>query len=119
MRADMPATTRTMTRAGAILLGVLLTVAACGGRSPTTPLDREAFIEVMIELRTAAREFRDPSAFDSRKAQILTDAGITDSTLMQFVRAHRDDPEYMSEIWERIDQQVNPPALQTDTTGPS
>jgi hypothetical protein len=111
--------TRRITSAGALLLGAVLAVPACSGGDPTAPIDRDAFIEVMIELRLAAREFRDPSAFDSRKDQILADAGVSDSTLMRFVRAHQDDPEYMSEIWERIDEQVNPPALLTDTTGAS
>lgn len=103
----------------AAILAALLGVGACRSGDPTAPIDRDEFIEVMIELRLAAREFRDPSAFDSRKEQILADAGISDSTLMHFVRAYRNDPGFMSEIWEEIDRQVNPPALEADTTGVS
>lgn len=100
-------------------MAIGLFAATCTGGDPTAPMDRDEFIEVMIELRLAAREFTDPSAFDSRKAEILQNAGISDSTLVQFVRAHERDPEYMADIWEFIDEQVNPPAFESDTTGPS
>jgi hypothetical protein len=108
-----------MTRLAVLLIGAGLLLAACRGGDLTAPIDRDAFIDVMIELRLAAREFQDPSAFDSRKEEILAQAGISDSTLMQFVRAHQNDPEYMSEIWEVIDQEVNPPSLESDTAGVS
>ncbi|MGH7502807.1 MAG: hypothetical protein ACREL7_13760 [Longimicrobiales bacterium] len=102
-------------RSSTVALLALALAAGCGRAGPTAPMDRDAFIEVMTELRLAAREFKDPSAFDARKADILAAAGVTDSTLMQFVRVYREDPEFMSLIWEEVDERLNPPPFERDT----
>jgi hypothetical protein len=101
------------------LIGLCVLISACQGGDPTAPIERDEFIEVMVELRLAAREFTDPSAFDSRKAEILVAAGVTDSTLIQFARAHQRDPAYMSSIWEIVDERVNSPPFEPDTSGVS
>ncbi len=82
-------------------------VAACGHRQPTA-MDRAAFVRVMADLRQAQRTVHDSDAFDARKREILTQAGVTDSMLMTFVRAHNADAEFMAAVWDTIDRRVNP-----------
>jgi hypothetical protein len=93
-------------RAGLILAALAgLVVSACGGGG-APQLDRATFEDVMVALRTAQQE-TDSAGFDGRRVQILDSAGVTDSLLLGFVRAHATDVRFMSEVWESIDGRVN------------
>jgi len=88
---------------------------ACGPSEPGG-LDRDKFIDVIVELRKAAREYPDSATFDVHKTAILAEAGVTDSVLTEFIRIHNADTRYMAEIWETVDQRVNPtPGQAADT----
>jgi len=93
------------------LLAILLLVGASACR-PAGPegLDRDTFIDVVVELRKAAREYPDSSTFDIRKSAVLREAGVTDSTLAEFIRIHNADTRFMAAVWDSIDRRVNPPA---------
>ena len=80
-------------------------------------LDRDTFVDVIAELRKAAREYPDSSTFDQHKADLLREKGVTDSALADFVRIHNPDTRYMAQVWEAVDRLVNPPAgTPADTT---
>jgi len=92
--------------AGLILAALAgLVVSACGGGG-TPQLERATFEDVMVALRTAQLE-TDSAGFAGRRGQILDSAGVTDSLLLGFVRAHAADVRFMSEVWESIDGRVN------------
>lgn len=82
-----------------------LALSACG-RAPASGLDREVFEQVMVDLRRAELE-TDSAGFEVRRDAILKAAGVADSLLLGFVRAHASDLEYMVDVWESIDRRVN------------
>jgi hypothetical protein len=92
----------------ALVSGLLIMTGGCGPPA-AAPIGRDEFIDVMVELRKAAQQHRTEVAFDARKAVILRAAGVTDSALLAFVRAHEADPAFMSSVWEAIDARVNLP----------
>jgi hypothetical protein len=98
-----------MSRSSSFVAGAavaVLLLGGCGG-GPEAPLARETFESVMVELRRAAKQ--DSAGFEARRAEILKAAGVTDSMLLGFVRAHREDLEYMTGIWEAADRRLNGP----------
>lgn len=104
-----------MARIGIIVwLTVALAAVACGG-SPDTPIDRQTFEDVMVELRQAV-EGADSVEFAERRRAILETSGVTDSVLLAFVRAHEADLDYMSQVWESIDARVNGPSANASDT---
>jgi hypothetical protein len=102
------------------LIAMILFVGAFACR-PAEPegLDRDTFIDVVVALRKAARENPDSNAFDIQKAALLGEAGVTDSTLAEFIRIHNGDTRYMAAVWDSIDRKLNPPAdaAAVDTVG--
>jgi hypothetical protein len=102
------------------VIAIVLFVGAFACR-PAEPegLDRDTFVDVIVALRKAAREFPDSTTFDVRKAALLREAGVTDSTLAAFIRIHNGDARFMAAVWDSIDRKVNPttdPAA-VDTVG--
>lgn len=91
--------------AGAALAALLLS--ACGGGTKA-PMSRETFETVIADLRAAELQ-TDSAGFEARRAQILGAAGVTDSLLLEFVRAHEGDLEFMTDVWVAIDRRVNAP----------
>jgi hypothetical protein len=93
-------------RGSILILGLLLF--GCGPAEPAG-LDRDVFINVMVDLRQAAKLFPDSSMFDSRKQAIMREAGVTDSALAAFLASHIGDAPYMTAVWDTIDKRLNPP----------
>ena len=99
---------------GQRILGLIPPLSVCAmlavGCEPavTAPMDSDAFVRVMVELREAERTTADSLAFDAKRREILERAGVTDSMLYGFVRAHRSETEFMSSIWDTIDARLNP-----------
>jgi hypothetical protein len=79
----------------------VLTLAACDAE-PTEPMTRAQFIDVMTELRKIDMDTDAPEEFDARRDSILREAGVTDSTLVDFARLHGRDIVYMAEVWDSI-----------------
>jgi hypothetical protein len=81
-------------------------VSACdSGSAPT--LDRETFIQVYVELRIAALTQDDATLTDEDREQILAGHGITEEDLFAFADEHGDDPAYMVQVWEEIEERLN------------
>ena len=84
--------------------------AACAPREPTDGISEQLFVDVLTELRRAAREHpEDITAFQAERDRILTEAGVTDSALVRFVRARRDDPRALYEIWDSVAGRMRAP----------
>jgi hypothetical protein len=85
------------------------------------PMPREKFIEVMVALRNANQTATSASDFDARKAEILAKAGVTDSLLLEFVRAQGGNEKSLALLWDSINARLNVPDFppeESDTSKP-
>lgn len=87
-------------------LAPLLVLVACRQPAPHEPMPRETFIHVMVELRRAAQESPSQAEFEARKEAILAEAGVSDSALVAFVRAHEGRLDYLSALWDSVDARL-------------
>jgi hypothetical protein len=87
------------------VVAVALGAGSCG-RSPASPIDRQMFEDVMVQLRRAEVGI-DTAEFGARRQTILESMEVTDSMLYAFVGAHATDPGYMAAVWEAIDLRIN------------
>jgi len=101
-----------MLEGGRMLRGVVVLALAAvwaGGCSRPTPLpmEREKFVEVMVALRRAALEAdTDRGEFDTRKAAILKEAGVTEQQLRDYASQAPRDARALSETYDSIVAQV-------------
>jgi hypothetical protein len=90
----------------------LLQGSGCRGPEAPDALDRETFIEVWVELRSAAAGTTG-AVSDRDRARILEARGVSEDELVRFVEVHGDESEYMSALWnevlERLEQGAPPP----------
>lgn len=98
-------------------LPLLILTVGCAPEAPPT-MDRDAFIDVMIELRKAERESGDETAFAERRDEILGAAQVTDSMLIAFARIRGRDPGFMAAVWDSIDRVVNEIGAEEEELGP-
>jgi alkylhydroperoxidase family enzyme len=87
------------------LLAALLVagVASCrGDQAPATSISEARFIEVVVALRYAAASTGSPAEFETRREEILRQAGVTDELLLEFVRARGQDVAGMRAVWDTI-----------------
>jgi hypothetical protein len=95
---------------------------AAAGCSPPSELavDRETFIDVYVELRMAALDRDDATITEAERDEILASHEINQEDLFAFAEAHGNDPVYMLQVWEEIEDRLNldPQARpQADSTG--
>lgn len=77
-------------------------------RDPGAPaIEPETYVDVMVALRLADNQTSSEAEFVERREQILRDAGVTDSVLVQWVRAHGQDLRLMAELWDTINARLN------------
>ncbi|MGH7574425.1 MAG: hypothetical protein ACREM1_04745, partial [Longimicrobiales bacterium] len=86
-------------------LGVLV-LGGCRSEQPVGPMPREAFIDVMVELRRAASQDLTQEEFGARKAEILTEANVTDSVLVEYARVYGGQLEHMAEVWDSVNARL-------------
>jgi hypothetical protein len=89
-----------------LVLAAVFALVDCGDGAPVGPIPRVTFIQVVAELRRAAMEASSEEDFQARKERILSDAGVTDSLLVEYVRVHGGRLEHMAEVWDSIDVRV-------------
>lgn len=92
-----------------------LWMAACTS-DPLTVMDRGTFIGVVAELRQASRAATDEADFEMLKSTILTEAGVTDSMLVEFTRFYGHRADFMAAVWDSVDRTLNP--VDTDLEDP-
>jgi hypothetical protein len=90
----------------ALSLGLLCFAMACE-RDPRGPqLDPETFIDVMVELRRAHERGGSTAEFEARRDSILQEAGVTDSTLVQWVRTRQADVGFLTALWDSVNARL-------------
>ena len=115
-RPTVPAHSPLLRRMQPIQSSLILTAAAAillacsDGSAPDVPIPPETFVAVVSELREAAAvRGGDVEAFEQDKAAILARAGVTDSTLYAFVRAHRQDLGGLAAAWDSVNLRLMTP----------
>jgi hypothetical protein len=99
-----------------VLFALVTTLGACGGRDvPPGVIDRETFLDAWVALRLATAEASDGELSDQERGRILTERGVDEQDLADFVQAHGADVDYMNDLWndvlERLeDEGVDVPA---------
>ena len=94
----------------ALTIAAALLFACSDGSGPDAPISSETFVAVVSELReAAARHGGDVEGFERDKAEILERAGVTDSTLYAFVRAHRQDLGSLTAAWDSVNLRLMTP----------
>ena len=94
------------------VLTVALLLAACGGESSgpdpaaADAIDRELFVETMVELRMEALDNTPMVITEQEKAEILGERGLTEEDLRVFVETHGKRLEYMRDLWADIEARV-------------
>jgi hypothetical protein len=89
-----------------MLTAILVLAQGCGPEAPAV-MERGKFIDVIVELRRAEHEGVQVAQFEVRRDEILEEAGVTDSMLVEFARVHGRDAEFMAAVWDSIDRVVN------------
>lgn len=85
----------------------------CGSAAPNEPMTRDTFVEVMVDLRRAAAESASQQEFEARRSEILRQAGVSDSALLEYTRVHAGELDYMSALWDSIDARLSRPDIDT------
>lgn len=90
-----------------LVLPLVLAVPASCDRDPEGPeLATETYIDVMVALRRAQTYETTPAEFAARRAEILREAGVTDSVLVQWARAHGGDVTLLAAVWDSINARL-------------
>jgi hypothetical protein len=90
-----------------IVLLLACALAGCARGEEATGLDADRFVDVVVELRRSAIELRhDPGAYEARKEQVLTDAGVTEAQLREYVERRGTDLDHMAEVWRTINTRM-------------
>jgi hypothetical protein len=78
---------------------------------PASGLSDERFIDVVVELRQAAAAYPDdPDAYVARKDEILSEAGVDEAVIREYVEVHGGDLQHMARIWTAINERMTEPA---------
>jgi hypothetical protein len=89
-------------------LALLWAAAACGTGVGTNrgDIDRETFVATYVDLRLAALGTPDMVVPDEQRAEILARHGVDGESLLRFADVHGRDVDYMSELWNEVDEQI-------------
>jgi hypothetical protein len=91
----------------ALALAVALLLSGCARSDAPTAIERDNFVETIVELRHAAMETRgDTAAYEVRKQQILQANQVTEAELRDYVAHHGQDVEHMAEVWNDINTRL-------------
>ncbi len=92
-------------------LSALLCLAACdsGEGEQEIGIGREEYVETYIEILLAAEVAEDSLAATEAARAILARRGLTEDDLLEFGRRHREDPEYLAEVWSEIEEGIRYP----------
>ena len=88
---------------------LMLALLPCGCAEPEPVLPAEAFVDVLVAVRQAAREAGSPEAFAARRDAILEEAGVTEAELQAFVDEGVHDPKRLAEAWDSAATRLRAP----------
>jgi hypothetical protein len=86
---------------------LLVSLAGCERASEPAGLPQSRFIDVMVELRKAARGVQDTAVFAARRQQVLADAGVTEEQLRAYLTTHIRDLDHLAAVWESINVRLS------------
>lgn len=89
-----------------LILAAPIVLAGCRSEQPVEPMPRETFVEVMAELRRAVSQNPSQAEFEARKAEILAEANVTDSALVEYVRLYAHRLDHMAEVWDSVNAKL-------------
>jgi hypothetical protein len=97
-------------------LAIVTLVAVLGGcdRLPFVQNDggaipRASFVNTVVALRRAAAQSPSPTIFAQKKAELLTQTGVTEKDLQRFIDVHGSDAPYMSSVWDTVAARIERP----------
>lgn len=79
----------------------------CGSSAPEGIIEEETFIETYVALRVAALGTDSSRVADDDRQAILAAHQITEDDLLDFVRFHAADLEYMREVWNEVELRMD------------
>lgn len=82
-------------------------LAGCGSSEPEGLIAEETFIETYVELRIAALDADSARIADSDREAILAARGVTEEDLLEFVRVHAADLDYMRDVWNEVELRMD------------
>ncbi|UCC73133.1 MAG: hypothetical protein JSV86_00785 [Gemmatimonadota bacterium] len=92
-----------------LVLGTLLSFAGCKDEArEETGISREDYIETYLEILLAAEAAADSFAATDSALAVLARRGLTEQDLLDFARRYRDDPGYLADIWQEIEERLEP-----------
>jgi hypothetical protein len=92
----------------AILSAAVLGAAfACSADDGAPAIEPSTYVDVMVALRQADDRTLSEAEFVERREKILQEAGVTDSMLVRWARAHGEDVRFMAELWDSINARLN------------
>jgi hypothetical protein len=100
------------------LLAVLL--AACPGSERATGagrLERDVFIDVMVELRRARSDAASADEFEERRAEILERYDLEADDLLAFVERHGHNVALMHQVWDSVQARLQRGPDETEEEG--
>ncbi|UCC82373.1 MAG: hypothetical protein JSW46_15510 [Gemmatimonadota bacterium] len=99
-------------------LGALLSFAACrnGEDDQQIGIGRQEYVDTYVEILQAAEVAEDSVAATEAARAILARRGLTEDDLLEFGRRYSEDPEYLAEVWEEIEERLREPR-QPDSAG--
>ncbi|MBT8487870.1 MAG: hypothetical protein KJO65_03475 [Gemmatimonadetes bacterium] len=85
----------------------VLAVAGCGPSTPEGLIEEETFVETYVELRIAALDTDSSRIADADRQAILAERGVTEDDLLEFVRVHSTNLEYMRDVWNEVELRMD------------
>jgi len=94
-----------------VLLLLLAPLSGCDLGFPESDgeaeLDRDTFVATYTELRLAAMEWESTRLPEGERDRILSERGVTESQLREFVHVHGRNVPFMNEIWNEVADEVS------------
>ncbi len=101
----------------ALALSTLLFLSACRSEVKTA-MSREDYVQLYVEILLAADAALDSVAASDSARAILARREYKEDDLLDFARAHADDPGYLSNVWLEIETRLrNPPTPDSADSG--
>lgn len=91
--------------ATALILGSAA-LASCGDE-PTAAIDRDTFVTVWVDLRTAAMAAPGGVVAPADRERILESHGVSEDDLLEFAEVHGGDVPFMVEVWAEVDARMS------------
>ncbi len=95
----------------AVFFLLLATLSGCDLGFPESEgeaeLDRDTFVATYTELRLAAMEWESARLPEAERNRILSERGVTEDDLREFVRVHGRNVPFMNEIWNEVADEVS------------